>query len=131
MKYRIRILVWVLVFLVFSLTFNGIRAETPPDRAYGTYHLIEMMQGDNPDTTETESTNLMTVIDTMLYHIPYNVSKVYIHVPEGGTLTSFRDDNGIYNDSIVGLSEYQNSLCTRPSQVLTRSWTKSENRRTG
>ena len=100
----------VLSFLFFmtSLTFHGIAAETPPDNATATYHWIEITQGDDPDTTAIEDAGLMTVTDTMLYSVPYNVSKVYIHVPEGGTMASFQEVHGTYNDSTSGLSEYPN-----------------------
>jgi len=92
--------------MLIALATTPALGQTPPSEATGFYHWIEILQGDNPDTTVVEDAGTMLVTDSMLYTIPYKVDRVYVHVPAGGVLTSFNDVHRTQNDSVVGLSEF-------------------------
>jgi uncharacterized protein YneF (UPF0154 family) len=102
------VFILLLSLLLISLTFDTTEAQKPPNNATGYFHSIQVVQGDIPDTPEIEEQNTLTVYDTMLYTIPANITRIYLHVPEGGALLNFYCVHGEYNDSTAGLSGYPN-----------------------
>jgi hypothetical protein len=102
------VFILLLSLLLISLTFDTAQAQKPPNNATGYNHWIEIYQGDDPYTEEIEEPGVLTVYDTMLYVIPVNVTRVYLHVPEGAVLLNFYDVHNLYNDSTAGLSSYAN-----------------------
>jgi hypothetical protein len=96
----------ILLFVLLSIIGSTASVQTPPSNATGFYHWIEMVQGDIPETEEVEDTNVLTVHDTMMCVIPWNVTRVFTHVPPGANLTGIKDVHALYNTSTVGLSSY-------------------------
>lgn len=60
-------------------------AECPPaDPSIGTtmFHQIIMVQGNDPDTPQTEARDMLSVVDRSYWEIPWDSDEVYISMPE-------------------------------------------------
>ena len=92
---------------ILSIFATGIGEGTKPPRdATGYYHWIEVIQGDIPETQEIEAHDLLTIQDAMLYVIPWNISRIYVNLPDDATLTRFVDVHNTYFNESTGLSDY-------------------------
>ncbi len=83
--------------IIFSLLLSVViahpaSAEDPPSNATSFNHQMALIQGDSPDSAEViESVNTMRIREGASYVIPWDESRIYIHVPEGGAVKYIND----------------------------------------
>jgi hypothetical protein len=106
MTLRYRFILTLVILVLISVSFQGVKGQTPPRNATGYTRYIEVYQGDIPDTPTIESPSMLTVRDAMIYVIPWNVSRVYNSIPAGANLTYFLDVHSMIANS--GVSTYPN-----------------------